>query len=137
MTKLLLFVVGIMVMSLIGVQSANAQTDEFSAGYTTGVQQGGIDKHANIFHIGSICLGQTANWCNGFLSGYLDGFFSTLPTSTHTTTIIRESHRGERSGCHDNMTNCKPSPTPTPTPKPTPTPPPTPPPCKKVNGTCV
>jgi hypothetical protein len=117
-----------------------AQTSsDFQTGYSDGNQQGLSDRHNNVFRIGNICLNQSNSYCNGYLSGYLDGFFSTLPTNTHTTITIRESHQGKGGICHDNMTNCKPSPTPfpTPTPTPSPTPPPTPPPCKKVNGTCV
>jgi len=59
--------------------------------------------------------------------GYLDGFFSTLPTSTHTTVTNNKSHR-ERGGCHaDNCTKTTPTPTPVPIP-PSPTP-------HKGNGT--
>src|SRR6266516_3587046 len=106
--------------------TVRAQTSDFQTGYSDGNQQGLSDKNNHVFRIGNICLNQSNSYCNGYLSGYLDGFFTTLPLSTHTTTIIHESHR-EKSGCHDNMTGCKPTPTPTPTPKPTPTPPPTPP----------
>jgi hypothetical protein len=120
---------------LVTATMANAQTSsDFTTGYSDGNQQGLSDRHSNVFHIGNVCINQSNSYCNGYLSGYLDGFFSTLPTSTHTTTIIRESsHHGKDGGCHDNMTNCQPSPTP----KPTPPKPPTPPPCKKVNGTCA
>jgi hypothetical protein len=93
---------------------ASTTTDEngFNQGYTNGLAQGQIDRQAKIFHVGTICIGQTLAWCNGYLSGYLDGFFSTLPTSTvtHNTTtriIIHEDHHKNK-GCHDNMTNCKP-----------------------------
>jgi hypothetical protein len=103
--------------------TVKAQTSDFTTGYSDGNQQGLSDRHSNVFHIGNICLNQSNSYCNG---GYLDGFFSTLPTNTHTTSgiIVHEEHPK----CHDNMTDCgKKTP---------PTPPPTPP-CKKVNGTCV
>jgi len=100
---------------------ASTNTDEngFNQGYNNGLAQGGIDRQAKIFHIGSICIGQTLAWCDGYLSGYLDGFFSTLPTSntvthntvTHKTIVIHEDHHQKNKGCHDNMTNCDMKPT--------------------------
>ena len=106
-----------------------AQTSsDFSTAYKDGQAQAQADGN-NGFHLGSICSNNSNQYCEGYISGYLDQWFSHLPTSTHTTTIIRESHRG--GGCHDG--NC----TKGPTPIPKPTPPPTPPPCKKINGTCA
>jgi hypothetical protein len=120
------FIIMIIAAATISISLVFAQSSDFTTGYSDGNQQGLSDRHSNVFHIGNVCINQSNSYCNGYLSGYLDGFFSTLPTSTHTTTIIRESsHHGKDGGCHDNMTNCKP------------TPPPTPPPCKKVNGTCA
>ena len=100
-----------------------AQTSDFSTGYSDGNQQGLSDKNSHVFHIGNACLNQSNSYCNGYISGYTDGFFSTLPTSSHTTITIHEEshHKGE--GCH----NCTKGPTLAPAPKPTPTPPPTPP----------
>jgi len=90
---------------------ASTSTDEngFTMGYSNGLAQGQIDHQAKIFHIGTICVGQTVAWCAGYTDGYLDGFFSTLPTNTvtHNTTtkiIVHEGHH--QKGCHDNMTSC-------------------------------
>ena len=95
---------------------ASTQTDEngFNQGYDNGLAQGQIGHQAKMFHIGSVCIGQTLAWCDGFIAGYLDGFFSTIPTNTvtHSTTtriIVHEGHHTDN-GCHprDNMTvNCK------------------------------
>ncbi len=107
--------------------TAEAQTSDFTTGYSDGNQQGLSDRHNHVFRIGNICLNQSNSYCNGYLSGYLDGFFSTLPVSTHTTITIHEKERG---WCHgENCTKTTPTP-----PKPTPSPIPTPPPCK-VNCT--
>jgi len=108
-----------------------AQASDFSTGYNDGQSQAQADRN-NGFHIGSICSNNSNQYCEGYISGYLDQWFSHSPTSTHTTITIHESDHG-KGGCHDS--NCTKGPTPTPTPKPTP--PPTPPPCKKINGTCA
>src|SRR6266704_3012901 len=114
---IILILVVVPSLSAIGtvIPTVKAQTSDFQTGYSDGNQQGLSDRHNHVFRIGNICLNQSNSYWNGYFSGYLDGFFSTLPLSTHTTTIIHESHR-EKSGCHDNMTGCKPTPTPTPTP---------------------
>ena len=120
----------IMILSAtVSTSLAFAQTSDFQTGYSDGNQQGLSDRHNHVFRIGNICLNQSNSYCNGYLSRYLDGFFSTLSTSTHTTTriIVHDEHPK----CHDNITDCGKKTPPTP-----PTPPPTPA-CKKVNGTCV
>lgn len=119
-----------LITATVSISIAFAQTSDFQTGYSNGNNQGISDRNSHIFRIGNSCENQNNSYCNGYLSGYLDGFFAVLPSSSHTSITIHESHR-EKSGCHDNMTNCKP------TPIPKPTPPPTPPPCKKVNGTCA
>lgn len=96
---------------------ASTQTDEngFNQGYNLGLEQGQVAHQAKVFHIGNIaCIGQTLAYCDGYIAGYLDGFFSTIPTNTvtHNTTtriIVHEKHHIDN-GCHprDNMTvNCK------------------------------
>ena len=117
----LLFLVALIPILLIGVQqSANAQTSDFSTGYNDGQSQAQADRN-NGFHLGSICSNNSNQYCEGYISGYLDQWFSHSP-STHTTVIIHESHKG--GGCHNG--NCTKPPTPIPTK----------PPCVKVNGTC-
>jgi hypothetical protein len=93
---------------------ASTATDEngFNQGYNLGLAQGQIGHQAKIFHIGAACIGQTLAWCNGYTSGYLDGFFSTLPTNTvtHSTTKIivhREHHRGLPSCDKITVGSCK------------------------------
>jgi hypothetical protein len=123
----IVFLAALIPILLIGIQSASAQASDYSTGYNDGQSQAQADRN-NGFHLGSICSNNSNQYCEGYISGYLDQWFSHFPTSTHTTTIIRESHRGERGGCHgDNCTKIPPTP-----PVPVPPVPPTPP---KDNGT--
>jgi hypothetical protein len=64
-------------------------SNDFSTGYSDGNQQGLMDKHSNVFHIGNACLSQSNSYCNGYISGYLDGFFAHGFSSTK---IIVEHH---------------------------------------------
>lgn len=79
---------------------ATSNDNGFTLGYNNGVMQGTIGHNAHMFHIGTVCIGQSEAWCQGFTDGYLDGFFQNgIPTSSsssHTTITI---HGG---GGHDH-----------------------------------
>lgn len=110
-----LFAAGLLTISTQNVMaSTNTNENGFNQGYNAGLAQGGIDRQAHVFHIGTICIGHTLAWCDGYTDGYLDGFFSVLPTVTHSSTTTRiivhdnhhnDHHSGDK-GCHDNMTSC-------------------------------
>jgi hypothetical protein len=97
---------------------ASVDDNGFTMGYGNGMAQGQIDRQAKVFHIGTVCVGQTEAWCNGYTSGYLDGFFATLPfSSSHTTITVHEEgghhggHGGKHGGCGSgNTTNTCPPP---------------------------
>jgi hypothetical protein len=46
----------IMIPLLLIIPHANAQTSDFSTGYSDGNQQGLSDRHTNVFHIGNVCI---------------------------------------------------------------------------------
>lgn len=104
------------VTTLTMIPAVFATGDDFTNGYSNGLSQGQIDRQAKVFHIGTICEGQTDTWCVGFTDGYLDGFFQGgIPSSSsHTTITIHEGgghhggHKGgDHGGCgHGNSTGC-------------------------------
>lgn len=112
------------VLTIIPSAFATNGDDGFTFGYNNGVEQGTIAHNAHVFHIGTVCIGNTEAWCNGYIAGYLDGFFqSGFPTtSSHTTVTIHEGggHGGGGHGpeCdrHGNstMSHCPPEPKPKP-----------------------
>jgi hypothetical protein len=74
-------------------------TTDFKDGYNTGIT---FDKKSIV---GNTCLDQTPQWCDGFLSGWIDNHISSGSNSsshdhnhsTSTTTTTR---------CNSNATNC-------------------------------